>query len=178
MCVVEDLPVHLEDQVTMAIKDLQKEEENADKEADQDRTDPWESLAKVVLGVWKAAVESKVYVDHQVFLDRMVDQVNRYSAPEVTVSPPSLTVNESETALLYCASRGNPRPVIGWYRNGGFLDTTRNVVHRVDGSHNLEIKNVICNDSGLYECKGSNILGKAQQTTRLVVNCKYKIVRL
>ena len=70
MCVVEDLP---------ALKDLQEEEEGADKEADQDRTDPWESLAKVVLGVWKAAGVSKVYVDHQVFLDRMVDQVNPYS---------------------------------------------------------------------------------------------------
>jgi hypothetical protein len=95
------------------------------------------------------------------------------SVPEVTVSPPLLIVNESDTAMLHCASRGNPRPVIGWTRVGGFLDKRRTVLDAgVDWSHNLEIRNVSSNDSGVYQCKGSNILGEAQQTITLVVNCK------
>ncbi|XP_031552111.1 roundabout homolog 1-like isoform X2 [Actinia tenebrosa] len=96
------------------------------------------------------------------------------SSPEVQVSPPLLIVNESDTAVLHCGWSGNPTPVIGWRRVGGLLDKTRSVLDAglagVARSHNLEIRNVSSNDSGVYECKGSNILGQANQTATLLVN--------
>ena len=99
------------------------------------------------------------------------------SAPHVQVSPPLLIVNESDTAVLHCGWSGNPAPVTGWRRvGGGLLDKTRSVLDAgepgVDRSHNLQIRNVSSFDSGVYECKGSNILGQAHQTATLVVNRK------
>ncbi|KAK3713151.1 hypothetical protein QZH41_010043 [Actinostola sp. cb2023] len=97
------------------------------------------------------------------------------SLPTITVSPPLIIVNESDTAILHCDSTGNPRPVVRWERVGGLLDKKRMVEGRVEWSRNLEIKNVNMNDSGLYQCKGTNILGKTHKTTRLVVNYRPRV---
>jgi len=99
------------------------------------------------------------------------------SVPVVSVSPPKLVVNESETVMIHCDSRGNPRPTVRWEKEQGRLDTTRMIQQRNKQGVNLEIRNVNKNDSGVYQCEGTNILGQAIEKARLEVNCKYVIER-
>ncbi|KAK3708280.1 hypothetical protein QZH41_017646 [Actinostola sp. cb2023] len=89
------------------------------------------------------------------------------AAPSVLVSPPHLIVNESQSAILHCSASGYPRPVVTWSKNNGTLDNKRSVV---DNSGKLEIKHVTRDDTGIYQCKASNILGKVQNTAILEVN--------
>ncbi|KAK3708278.1 hypothetical protein QZH41_017644, partial [Actinostola sp. cb2023] len=89
------------------------------------------------------------------------------AAPSVLVSPPHLIVNESQSAILHCSVSGYPRPVVTWSKNNGTLDNKRSVV---DNSGKLAIKHVTRDDTGIYQCKASNILGKVQNTAILEVN--------
>ena len=43
------------------------------------------------------------------------------SAPNMTVSPSHLTVNQSNTAFLLCSVSGNPVPQVAWSRVNGVL---------------------------------------------------------
>ncbi|KAJ7370641.1 Immunoglobulin super DCC subclass member 3 [Desmophyllum pertusum] len=41
------------------------------------------------------------------------------SAPEVIVSPASLTVTQNQTATFYCSVDGNPKPTVSWGKING-----------------------------------------------------------
>ena len=83
------------------------------------------------------------------------------SAPTLAVSPAKMTVNESGTASFQCPATGNPEPAVEWSKLNSQL--------AVSGG-NLRLWNVTGNDSGLYECSATNILGKALAVVQLVVN--------
>ena len=88
------------------------------------------------------------------------------SSPNVVVNPPSLTVNETEAASLQCSAGGNPEPVMVWSKVGGLLPEGRSAVF----SGKLEVQKSQMNDSGVYQCTATNILGVAQKQVKLVVN--------
>jgi len=94
------------------------------------------------------------------------------AAPSVLVSPPHLIVNESQSAIFHCSASGYPRPVVVWSKVNGSLPIDRSTV---DSSGKLEIKHVTSDDSGIYQCKASNILGKAQHTARIEVNFRPRL---
>ena len=53
------------------------------------------------------------------------------------------------------------------------VKTTGTLPHKrtvVDSTGKLDIKHVTANDSGIYQCKASNLLGSAQKTAKLEVN--------
>ena len=87
--------------------------------------------------------------------------------PTVLISPTHLIVNESKLAILHCSSSGYPRPVVVWSKVNGTLPFKRAVV---DSTGKLDIKHVTANDSGIYRCKASNLLGSTQTTAKLEVN--------
>ncbi|XP_020901126.2 interference hedgehog isoform X1 [Exaiptasia diaphana] len=87
--------------------------------------------------------------------------------PTVLISPTHLIVNESQSAILHCSSSGYPRPDVVWSKNNGTLPHKRAVV---DSTGKLDIKHVTANDSGIYQCKASNLLGSTQTTAKLQVN--------
>ena len=95
------------------------------------------------------------------------------SAPKVTISPASqLTVNESNTAALFCSASGNPAPQQSWIRVDGSLPSNRIKV-KSDGL--MQIDGVCLEDAGKYNCMARNILGKDENTANLVVQSKLKL---
>ena len=88
------------------------------------------------------------------------------SAPVVSVSPPKLTVNESETASFQCSVSGNPEPAVVWSKRGNLSEVSKSAVSR----GRLLLKNVQEIHSGEYQCSATNILGHAQTLVQLVVN--------
>ena len=88
------------------------------------------------------------------------------SSPDVIVSPQSLTVNESDAASLQCSASGNPAPKVVWSRVNGSLPVGRSGVF----GGKLEVQNSEMNDSGVYQCEATNILGGARKRVQLVVN--------
>ena len=92
------------------------------------------------------------------------------SAPKVTISPASqVTVNESNTAALFCSATGNPVPHVSWTRVNGSLPSNR---INVSSAGLMQIVNVLLEDAGKYKCMGRNILGKDQKILDVVVQSK------
>jgi len=86
------------------------------------------------------------------------------SAPEVIVSPTSLTVTQYQTATFYCSADGNPKPSVSWSKTS----VTGQVNKEVQGNK-LQIKSAGYNDSGSYVCTATNILGQAKKVVKLFV---------
>ncbi|XP_067017624.1 uncharacterized protein [Acropora muricata] len=93
------------------------------------------------------------------------------AAPTVAVSPAKMTVNESKTASFQCSVSGNPKPVSTWSKLEG--KSEKNLSATTDGK--LILPNAAGNDSGVYKCSASSILGQAQALVRLVVNIQPRI---
>jgi len=94
------------------------------------------------------------------------------SAPKVTISPASqLTVNESNTAALFCSASGNPAPQLSWVRVDGSLPSNR---IKVTSDGLMQIDDVRLEDAGEYKCMARNILGKDENAASLVVQSKLK----
>ena len=88
------------------------------------------------------------------------------SSPAVVVSPVTLTVNEGETASFQCLASGNPEPAVTWRKLDKHLKISQSAV----SGGKLELIKVTGNDSGLYQCSATNILGNAREVVRLAVN--------
>ena len=95
------------------------------------------------------------------------------SIPKVTISPASqLTVNESNTAALFCSATGNPAPQLSWVRVDGSLPSDRT---KVTSAGLIQIDDVRLGDAGKYKCMARNILGKDEDAANLVVQRKLKL---
>ena len=92
------------------------------------------------------------------------------SVPTVVVSPANLTVNESESASLWCSASGFPEPAIVWTKPDNHSTLSKSAV----SGGRLDFMNVSINDSGVYRCSAKNSLGKAQALARLEVNGKLR----
>ena len=92
------------------------------------------------------------------------------SAPKVTISPASqVTVNESNTAALFCSATGNTAPQLSWVRVDGSLPSDRT---KVTSDGLMQIDDVRLEDAGKYKCMAHNILGKDENAANLVVQSK------
>ena len=91
------------------------------------------------------------------------------SSPAVVVSPVTLTVNEGGSASFQCSASGNPEPAILWSKVGNQTEISQSSV----SGGKLQLKHVTGNDSGLYQCSATNILGKDHTEAQLEVNSKY-----
>ena len=90
------------------------------------------------------------------------------SSPAVVVSPATLTVNEGVSASFQCSASGNPEPAIVWSK----VDNQSEITQSAGSGGKLQLKHVTGNDSGLYQCSATNILGKSREVVRLTVNGK------
>jgi len=89
------------------------------------------------------------------------------SVPKVTISPASqATVNESNSAVLFCSATGNPAPQLSWAKVNGSLPSNR-INMTSDGL--MRIDDVRLEDAGKYKCMAHNILGKDENAANLVV---------
>ena len=95
------------------------------------------------------------------------------STPKVTISPAwQLTVNESNTAALFCSATGNPAPQLSWVRVDGSLPSNR---IKVTSDGLMQIGDVRLEDAEKYKCMARNILGEDENTANLVVQSKLKL---
>ena len=92
------------------------------------------------------------------------------STPNATISLASqLTVNESNTATLFCSATENPAVQVSWSRVNGSFPSNRTKVT----SHGLlQIVDVRLEDAGKYKCVARNILGKNEKSAGLIVQSK------
>ena len=94
------------------------------------------------------------------------------SSPAVVVSPVTLTVNEGGTASFQCSASGNPKPAVSWSKLYNRSQITQSVVT----GGKLKLSKVTENDSGVYQCSATNILGSSQEVVRLAVNGEFLVI--
>ena len=94
------------------------------------------------------------------------------SLPTVTVTPPSLTVTQNQTASFYCLAVGNPRPRVSWSKTSG-----AGLLNMNGRQDMLEIRKTSYNDSGEYVCTATNLLGKVQKVVKLFVEGEIFVLR-
>ena len=94
------------------------------------------------------------------------------SSPAVVVSPVTLTVNEGGRASFQCSASGNPEPALTWSK----LDNQSQITQSAVSRGKLELKKVTGNDSGVYQCSATNILGNSQEMVRLAVNGRFLVI--
>ncbi|XP_078380224.1 uncharacterized protein LOC144663168 [Oculina patagonica] len=85
-------------------------------------------------------------------------------APEVSLSSDRLVAEEEQTITIACSVTGQPKPNITWSNSNGSLPdgtTEKNGI--------LKIYNASRKESGIYQCKAENILGKAVKTAQLMI---------
>ncbi|XP_022805447.1 uncharacterized protein LOC111342612 isoform X2 [Stylophora pistillata] len=92
--------------------------------------------------------------------------------PKVTISPPKLNVNETNTASLLCSASANPAAQISWSKTDGSLPNNRTIV-TFNGL--MQISNVLLEDSGTYKCVAKNILGEDEKVSSVVVHSRPKV---
>ena len=94
------------------------------------------------------------------------------SSPAVVVSPATLIVNEGGTASFQCSASGNPEPSVAWSK----LNSQSKISQSSVSGGKLELKHVTGNDTGLYQCSATNILGDSRKVVRLTVNGKLVVM--
>ncbi|KAL9967651.1 hypothetical protein ACROYT_G025931 [Oculina patagonica] len=93
------------------------------------------------------------------------------SSPAVVVSPVTLTVNEGGSASFQCSAGGNPEPAVVWSKLENQSEISRTAV----SGGKLQLTKVTGNDSGVYQCSATNILGNSREVARLAVNVHPRI---
>ena len=82
-----------------------------------------------------------------------------------------MTVKEKQNVTLPCKATGFPPPVITWYKDDHVMEEKR----RHYKKRNLEIKNILYEDHGIYTCRAENLLGRIQLSVNVTVTGKYSI---
>ena len=96
------------------------------------------------------------------------------SSPAVVVSPVTLTVNEGGSASFQCSASGNPEPAVVWSK----LDNRSEITQSAVSGGMLQLKNVTGNNSGVYQCSATNILGNSREVVQLAVNSKLLVTEI
>ena len=95
------------------------------------------------------------------------------SAPSLLQPPTETTINESQTAILKCSANGNPLPKVEWSKLKSSLPAER---HVIEPSGALIVRDVRPGDQGVYSCRAENLLGSANASAKLTVQCKFYFV--
>ena len=88
------------------------------------------------------------------------------SSPVITSRPVSLTINETQNALLHCDVRANPSAKVTWSKVNSSLPTGR---YSESSNNKLVIRNVQLMDAGTFVCTARNILGSARILSKIHV---------
>ena len=97
------------------------------------------------------------------------EQGKLITAPFFIEAPSEKTVKEGQTAILKCTVDGYPQPRVTWSRERSTLLVGR---YMPGPSNTLNLKNVKPEDTGIYSCSAENLLGSANASAQLTVQCK------
>ena len=81
-------------------------------------------------------------------------------------------MNEGGRASFQCSASGNPEPALTWSK----LDNQSQITQSAVSRGKLELKKVTGNDSGVYQCSATNILGNSQEMVQLAVNGRFLVI--
>ena len=98
------------------------------------------------------------------------EQGKSISAPFFIEAPAEKTVKKGQTAILKCTVDGYPQPRVTWFRKRSALPVGRYVT---GPSNALILKDVKPEDTGIYSCSAENLLGSANASAQLTVQCKF-----
>ena len=98
------------------------------------------------------------------------------SAPYITVSPPTLIVNRSGSAVFQCTAGGNPSPQVTWIKSKSTLPKHVTIRQHSRGSVSLRISGVLSSDQGVYTCKAVSPLGSANASVSLHVQGQFSFI--
>jgi len=88
----------------------------------------------------------------------------------VTISAASqLTVNESDTVVIFCSVTGKPTAQISWTNVYGSLPSDR---AKVTSDGLMQIKDVRLEDAGKYRSMAKNLLGNDEKVASLIVQSR------
>lgn len=88
----------------------------------------------------------------------------------------NVTLNETDkrTATLSCLVQGRPQPTITLYKTGYASISS---ISTTGSAGSADITNVQCENMGDYSCRAENGFPEiAQQTVKLIVNCKNDVI--
>ncbi|XP_056306281.1 obscurin isoform X23 [Danio aesculapii] len=92
-------------------------------------------------------------------------------APVFTVKPVSTRVGLGGDVTFYCRVSAHPAPNFDWEKDGRYLgETNRIKITSESDSSSLRIQSVRSLDSGTYNCRVQNSIGRAQSAAALVVD--------
>ncbi len=97
--------------------------------------------------------------------------------PYIKNGPKDVLINRGSSLKLPCASTGDPKPIITWYKDGDAVSLGGKVKQLQDGTLYFERvrKSSRRSDSGVYWCIAKNSNGDARSINATVtVICKYK----
>ncbi|XP_078610386.1 uncharacterized protein LOC144881299 isoform X3 [Branchiostoma floridae x Branchiostoma japonicum] len=92
-------------------------------------------------------------------------------APIFAAKLTDVKVSEGADARFDCVVAGTPGIEITWFKDGVPVGNggNRMLTFRGDGSCSLDVRNVTCDDGGVYEVQAANIAGTAKCSALLVV---------
>ncbi|XP_058860539.1 immunoglobulin-like and fibronectin type III domain-containing protein 1 [Acipenser ruthenus] len=97
-------------------------------------------------------------------------QTDPRQAPKFTVRLKNHTVPRGYPCNMSCAVKGNPAPIVTWYRNNiSIMENAQYYTSNICGVCSMLITNVSPKDSGEYSAIAENCMGRAECTTRLNV---------
>ncbi|GLV37761.1 vein [Carabus blaptoides fortunei] len=80
------------------------------------------------------------------------------------------TVKVNDILRLTCGVRGNPPPIVTWYKDGREIRGKRKRprIKHMEKKSVLSIQNVDSSDAGKYECRAKGVIGKVVSSSALV----------
>lgn len=91
--------------------------------------------------------------------------------PEMALSHDEYTVIVDNPVLMTCEVTGIPAPQVTWTTNGDDVaDVKDTSTFHLLANGALRIDRVTTEDSGMYECVGSNVAGNASMAVTLTVH--------
>ncbi|KAK3083033.1 hypothetical protein FSP39_012120 [Pinctada imbricata] len=89
--------------------------------------------------------------------------------PDFVLKPRSVEVDHGLSAIFLCRPTGNPPPTVIWRKQGELIQNDNK--HRISVGVDcyLEIRSVTTQDSGVYTCELTNLLGSVTTETDLIV---------
>ncbi|MGH0169081.1 UNVERIFIED_CONTAM: hypothetical protein FKN15_067712 [Acipenser sinensis] len=104
-------------------------------------------------------------------------QTDPRQAPKFTVRLKNHTVPRGYPCNMSCAVKGNPAPIVTWYRNNiSIMENAQYYTSNICGVCSMLITNVSPKDSGEYSAIAENCMGRAECTTRLNITGNFTIL--
>ena len=88
-------------------------------------------------------------------------------SPRFVKQPQNTVALEKGDVTLQCEVKGEPQPIVQWYKNGDLIIESE--YFQIVGDQSLKILGLVGLDAGIYQCMASNLAGNIQSSAELKV---------